>query len=107
MRRRSFLSALAATALARPHVSRAAAQQVLKFIPLADLAVLDPIITTAGITRTHAYAVFDTLYGVTGPEDGFTAKPQSTALTMRWSFKLPLASTKTSATWATHVCPNI
>jgi peptide/nickel transport system substrate-binding protein len=71
MRRRIFLAASAATVLASPGVTRAASQQVLKFVPQADLAVLDPILTTAGVTRSHGYLVFDTLYGVTGPENGF------------------------------------
>jgi peptide/nickel transport system substrate-binding protein len=52
---------------------------MLKFVPQADLAVLDPILTTAGVTRSHGYLVFDTLYGVTGPEGGFKATPQMAA----------------------------
>jgi peptide/nickel transport system substrate-binding protein len=78
MRRRTFLAASAAT-LAAPGVARAASQRVLKFVPQADLAVLDPILTTAGVTRSHGYLVFDALYGVTGPEDGFKATPQMAA----------------------------
>jgi peptide/nickel transport system substrate-binding protein len=78
MRRRSFLAASAA-ALALPAVTRAASGQVLKFVPQADLAVLDPVLTTADVTRSHAYLVFDTLYGVTGPENGFKALPQMAA----------------------------
>ena len=56
--------------------ARAASKKVLKFVPQADLAVLDPILTTAGVTRSHGYLVFDTLYGVSGPEDGFKASPR-------------------------------
>jgi peptide/nickel transport system substrate-binding protein len=78
MRRRTFLAA-SATTLALPGVTRAASKRVLKFVPQADLAVLDPILTTAGVTRSHGYLVFDTLYGVTGPEDGFRAVPQMAA----------------------------
>jgi peptide/nickel transport system substrate-binding protein len=52
---------------------------MLRFVPQADLAVLDPILTTAGVTRSHAYLVFDTLYGVTGPEEGFKPVPQMAA----------------------------
>lgn len=33
-------------------------------MPQADLALLDPIQTTAFVTRNHALLVFDTLYGV-------------------------------------------
>ncbi len=64
MRRRNLLTAGAA-ALAMPHVARAQNSQVLRFIPQADLAILDPTITTATVTRNHAFAVFDTLYGLT------------------------------------------
>src|SRR5271155_3333174 len=78
MQRRTFLAASAAT-LALPGVTRAASKQVLKFVPQADLTVLDPIITTAGVTRSHGYLVFDTLYGVTGPAYGFKAEAQMAA----------------------------
>ena len=36
---------------------------MLRFIPEADVAVLDPIWTTATVTRTHGFLIFDTLYG--------------------------------------------
>jgi peptide/nickel transport system substrate-binding protein len=63
MKRRRFLVG-AAAALAAPMIGRAwAAAQVLKFIPAADLTILDPIWTTDYRTRNHAFAVFDTLYG--------------------------------------------
>ncbi len=78
MKRRTFVAASAA-ALALPAVVRAQANQVLRFIPNADLAVLDPIWTTAYPTRNHGYLVFDTLYGQAGPEGGFAASPQMVA----------------------------
>ncbi|SED86609.1 peptide/nickel transport system substrate-binding protein [Rhizobiales bacterium GAS191] len=75
MQRRSFLaSALAASAtLAAPSLMAAPGSRVLKFIPQADLAVLDPIWTTAYVTRNHAYLVFDTLYGW---DSHYRAQPQ-------------------------------
>ena len=78
MRRRTFLAASAAT-LALPAVTRAENQRVLKFIPQSDLAILDPVWTTAYVTRNHGYMVFDTLYGQSGQEDGFKATPQMVA----------------------------
>jgi peptide/nickel transport system substrate-binding protein len=42
--------------------SPAFAQKVLKFIPQADLRILDPITTTAYITRNHGYMIYDTLF---------------------------------------------
>ncbi len=72
-------SAWGAAALALPAVGRAQPSQVLRFIPQADLAVLDPIWTTAYVTRNHGYLVFDTLYGQAGPEGSFAASPQMVA----------------------------
>ncbi|MFI5013006.1 MAG: ABC transporter substrate-binding protein [Hyphomicrobiales bacterium] len=75
MQRRSFLaSALAAAAgLAAPALAATPGSRVLKFIPQADLAILDPIWTTAYVTRNHGYLVFDTLYGW---DQHFRARPQ-------------------------------
>jgi peptide/nickel transport system substrate-binding protein len=66
VKRRTLLhagTAALALGLAKPNIVRAAGSSVLKFIPQADLAVLDPIWTTAYVTRTHGMMVFDTLYG--------------------------------------------
>src|SRR5213075_1284554 len=51
----------------------ASAQKVLKFIPQADLRILDPIATTAYITRNHGYMVYDTLFAI---NDKFEVKEQ-------------------------------
>ena len=45
----------------------------LRFVPQADLRVLDPIWTTANITRDHAYMIYDTLFAL---DDHFTPHPQ-------------------------------
>ena len=78
MRRRDVLrSALAgATALAAPNIVAAEATRVLKFLPQADLATLDPVWTTADVTRNHAHLVFDTLYG---QDNNFQPHPQMAA----------------------------
>jgi peptide/nickel transport system substrate-binding protein len=79
MRRRNLLrtglaaGALAQIPLARPHVARAEAVATLRHIPEADLAVLDPVWTTANVTRNHAFMVFDTLYGL---DERFAVQPQ-------------------------------
>jgi peptide/nickel transport system substrate-binding protein len=75
MQRRTFLAAGAAS-LAVPAVARAQKQRLLKFIPQSDLAVLDPVWTTAYVTRNHGFMVFDTLYGQAGKQYGFKATPQ-------------------------------
>ncbi len=66
MRRRDLLkSALAGSAaLAAPRIAQAEGSRLLKFIPHADLVSLDPVWTTADITRNYSLAVFDTLYGL-------------------------------------------
>jgi len=75
MKRRSVLKtgvAMAAT-LAAPRVVRAEAATTLRFVPQADLNGLDPVFSTADVTRNYAHAVFDSLYGV---DADFVAKPQ-------------------------------
>src|SRR5205807_3145937 len=75
MKRRDVLkSGLAgAAALSLPGVVRSEAQSTLTFVPHADLASLDPVWTTADITRNFALAVYDTLYGY---DAEFNAQPQ-------------------------------
>ena len=53
--------------------SAVAEQKVLKFIPQADLRILDPVTTTAGITRNHGYMVYDTLFAT---DANFQIQPQ-------------------------------
>lgn len=72
MHRRSLLAA--AATLAAPAI--AAGRPVLRFIPDADLAVLDPVWTTATVTRDHAYLVFDHLWGF---DAGNQVQPQMLA----------------------------
>ncbi|WP_159994431.1 ABC transporter substrate-binding protein [Roseomonas sp. 18066] len=75
MLRRSLLQGIGAAALA-PAVVRAQSATTLRFIPQLDLAYLDPVFSTAYVSRNHGYLVFDTLYGVDG---GFNAHPQMVA----------------------------
>jgi len=56
-----------------PAWQAAAQQKVLKFIPQADLRSLDPIWTTAYITRNHGYMIYDTLFAV---DAKFQVRPQ-------------------------------
>src|SRR5213593_4178860 len=48
-------------------------QKVLKFVPQADLRILDPITTTAYITRNHGYMIYDTLFAI---DAKFQVQPQ-------------------------------
>ncbi|HET6605983.1 MAG TPA: ABC transporter substrate-binding protein, partial [Rhodopila sp.] len=71
MQRRSFLASTAAAALARPAV--AAGVKPLIFVPQANLTSLDPVWTTATVTRNFAYMVYDMLYG---RDKAFAPRPQ-------------------------------
>src|ERR671933_2336684 len=76
--RRAFTKTAAGAALAvsiLPSRSRAAAsdKKTLRFIPQTDVQVLDPIWTTAYVTRNHGYMVFDTLFAI---DSKFKPHPQ-------------------------------
>jgi peptide/nickel transport system substrate-binding protein len=51
-------------AVAAAMLSAASAEKVLRVVPHADLKNVDPIWTTAYITRNHGYMVYDTLFAV-------------------------------------------
>ena len=75
MTRRAVLAGAGAglaAGLARPALAQQA-KNTLRFIPQADLAILDPLTTTAYPTRGHAHLVWDTLYGI---DDKFVPQPQ-------------------------------
>src|SRR6266852_5740833 len=78
MQRRDVLkSALAgAAALAAPRIVRGEAASTITFVPHADLASLDPVWTTADITRNFSLAVYDTLYAF---DADFAVQPQMVA----------------------------
>lgn len=86
---------LTAAAVALPLVAGgvkpAIAESVLRVIPHADLKNLDPIWTTAYISRNHAYLVYDTLFAM---DEDFKPQPQmvDTYETSKdgktWTFKL-------------------
>src|SRR6185437_4345922 len=63
---------LLGTALGVPP-ALAQGQTVLRFIPQADLRILDPITTTAYITRNHGYMIYDTLFAM---DAKFQVQPQ-------------------------------
>ena len=68
MKRRSFLQAgaagVGAAALPRFAIAQPASSRSLRFVPQANLTLLDPIFTTAAVTANHAWMVYDTLFGV-------------------------------------------
>ena len=71
---------LVLTATLASHDAHAqSAGKTLRFIPEADLRVLDPIWTTAYITRNHGYMVYDTLFAI---DHDFKPQPQ---MVDKWS----------------------
>lgn len=72
MQRRGMLKTTASLALlAAPRLAKASSPTTLRFVPVSDLVILDPVWTTARTTRNHGFLVFDTLYGLDE-----TLKPQ-------------------------------
>ncbi|MGJ7567150.1 ABC transporter substrate-binding protein [Variovorax sp. GB1R11] len=69
--RRAFAVALSTLALS--FASAAPAQTVLRTVPSSDLKILDPIWTTANITRNHGFMIYDTLFGM---DEKGAIKPQ-------------------------------
>ncbi|MFM7305677.1 MAG: ABC transporter substrate-binding protein, partial [Alphaproteobacteria bacterium] len=64
----------AAASLAAPATAQPA--RLLRFVPHANLTSLDPVWTTAWITRNHGYLVYDTLYSI---GEDLQPKPQMAA----------------------------
>jgi len=75
--RRQIVRGAAATAvvagLGTPSVHAQKDRQTLRFVPHAELRILDPFWTTAYITRHHGYLVYDTLFGT---DEDLHIKPQ-------------------------------
>ena len=90
MHRRIALAAIAAT-LATPRLLRAQPSRTLRFVPQADPAILDPVVTTGLVTRNHGFMIFDMLYGV---DEQFRPQPQMveghviSADGLRWTMTL-------------------
>jgi peptide/nickel transport system substrate-binding protein len=62
-RRELLAAASAAALLPSPALAQSPKRgRTLRFIPIGDLKVLDPIWTTAYITRDHGYMIWDTLF---------------------------------------------
>jgi peptide/nickel transport system substrate-binding protein len=67
-------AALLTAALLTPAAAHAQSSgKTIRFIPEADLRILDPIWTTAYITRNHGYMIYDTLFAL---DANFKPQPQ-------------------------------
>jgi peptide/nickel transport system substrate-binding protein len=93
MRRRDFLrnTAGAAGLMAAPSIVRAADTKVLRFVPQANLANLDPIWTTQYVVRNGSLLIWDMLYGVNEklePQPQMVESHENTSDFKTWTFKL-------------------
>src|SRR5271170_7150939 len=85
---RSLLAA--ASALPRPAIAQAASR-TLRFVPVSGLTAIDPIYALTIPTLTHAYMVYDQLFGL---DASLTPQPQMVAGyelsddRLRWRFTL-------------------
>jgi peptide/nickel transport system substrate-binding protein len=70
---RSAAATAVATTLGTPSVHAQKDQQILRFVPHAELKILDPVWTTTYIIRNHCYLVYDTLFGT---DENLQIKPQ-------------------------------
>jgi peptide/nickel transport system substrate-binding protein len=84
-------AAAAAMTLGAPLVRAQTDKQILRVGAEADLRILDPVWTTAYITRNHGYLVYDTLFGT---DETLRIKPQMVDRTvvssdgMKYTFRL-------------------
>jgi peptide/nickel transport system substrate-binding protein len=96
MDRRGFLQAAAGAlavscGLAAPRLSLAADSKVLRFVPQANLANLDPIWTTLYVVRNASVLFYDTLYGVDSnlvPQPQMCEGSDVSSDGLLWTFKL-------------------
>jgi len=91
MNMKRTLVALGIAAAFSAPLSLAQAQTVLRVVPHSNLAILDPIWTTAYMSRNHGYMIYDTLFGTDEKSqikpqmvDTWTESPDKRL----WTFKL-------------------
>ncbi len=88
--RAASLAAFAAVASLSPSLATAQVK-TLRIVPQSNITILDPIWTTAFVTRNHGYMIYDTLFGT--DIDG-KVKPQMVDTwsvskdNLTWTFKL-------------------
>ena len=89
--RRSLIAAVVSSVAAFAAPTAMAQGTVLRVVPHSNLAVLDPIWTTAYMSRNHGYMIYDTLFGT---DENGKIKPQMvdswtvSGDNRLWTFKL-------------------
>ena len=69
----------------------AQAQSTLRIVPHSDLKVVDPIFTTAYVTRNHGYMIYDTLFATDGKGEVQTQMVEKYGVSddkLTWTFTL-------------------
>lgn len=80
---------LAALVLLLPMAARA--QNTIRYVPVGDLRVLDPVWTSAAITLNHAQMIYDVLVTMDTrlrPQMQMAESYTASADGLRWTFKL-------------------
>ena len=89
--RRSLLPMVVATLSVLAATGAQAQDKVLRVVPHSNLAILDPIWTTAYMSRNHGYMIYDTLFGT---DENAKIRPQMVDTwsvsgdNRLWTFKL-------------------
>ena len=71
--RRTFAAGSTALALSPRLAGAQGNKQLLRFVQNGNLTILDPIWTTAYVTRDHGYMIYDTLFST---DEAGAIKPQ-------------------------------
>ncbi|MFN7594132.1 MAG: ABC transporter substrate-binding protein, partial [bacterium] len=93
-RRSVLIAGLAAPGIVSATTRASMAQdprRTIRAVPIGDLRVLDPIWTTAYITRNHGYLVYDTLFALDAnniPQPQMVESYQVSGDGLRWDFSL-------------------
>jgi peptide/nickel transport system substrate-binding protein len=85
------LAALLAVAACTPVEGQPGESTVLRVVPGSDLAILDPIWTTATISQSHGYMIYDTLFGMNAEgriQPQMVDSYETSADGKTWTFKL-------------------
>ena len=73
IKRRTFGVLTAGAFVAATGAARADDKKILRFVQNGNMSILDPIWTTAYVTRTHGYFIYDTLFSM---DEHNAIKPQ-------------------------------
>ncbi|HYF07810.1 MAG TPA: ABC transporter substrate-binding protein [Acetobacteraceae bacterium] len=88
---KASLAAPALLSVVPGHASAQGARRIIRAVPIGDLRALDPIWTTAYITRNHGYLVWDTLFALDAqnrPQPQMVQSHETSGDGLTWTFTL-------------------